>query len=239
MLVHTNAIVLHTLKYNDSSLIVHCYTQAIGKQSFLLKGILTARKGKFRTAYFQPLMLLEVVFNHKKKSGLQFLKEVKVIHPYQELYSNIKKNAIALFLSEMVYKSLGEEEENALLFAFLKHAFLWLDAHEDIANFHLIFLLKFSQFLGFYPNVENIDFPYFNLASGCFTAHPPQQNVLEGEHLEIFKSLLGMNFDVQKVPKINQHKRRELIEAMVSYFELHLLEFSTPKSLAVLHAVFD
>lgn len=239
MLIPTKAIVLHTLKYNDSSLIAHCYTEAMGKQSFLLKGVLTSRKGKFKKAYFQPLMLLEVIYNHKKNSGLQYLKEVKVIHPYQELYSNIKKNAIVLFLSEMLYKSLGEEEGNPPLFAFLEHAFLWLDTHDDIANFHLIFLLKLSQYLGFYPNVDDSNHPYFNLESGCFTIHRPKQNVLEGENVKLLRQLLGTNFDAHQLPKINQLRRRELIEAMVNYFELHLLEFSTPRSLAVLHTVFD
>lgn len=239
MLVHTKAIVLHTLKYNDSSLIAHCYTQAMGKQSFMLKGVLTSRKGKLRKAYFQPLMLLDIVFHHKKNSGLQYLKETKVIYPYQELYSDIRKNAIVLFLSEMIYKSLGEEEGNPPLFAFLEHAFLWLDTHEDVANFHLIFLLKFSQYLGFYPNTDAVNNSYFNLESGCFTAHPPQQNYIEGENVKILRQLLGTNFATKQLPKINQPRRRELIEAMVSYFELHLLEFSKPKSLAVLHAIFD
>ena len=110
MLIQTKAIVLHTLKYNDTSLIAHCYTEVLGKQSFLLKGILSARKGGIRKAYFLPMTQLEIQFQHKNKGGLNFLKEVKILHPYQQLYTDIKKNALVLFLSEIIYKSLKEEE---------------------------------------------------------------------------------------------------------------------------------
>ena len=239
MLIQTKAIVLHTIKYNDSSLIAHCYTEALGKQSFLLKGILTTKKGGLRKAYFQPLTLLDIHFNHKKKGGLNFIKEAKVLHPYQSIYSDIKKNAIALFLSEIVHKSLQEEENNPLLFAFLENSFLWLDSHENSVNFHLLFMLKFSQFLGFYPNLDQETDPYFNLESGCFCYTPPNHQYLEGECAETLKELLGMNFATEQLPKINQHTRRELINALVRYFELHLLGFSTPKSLSILHEVFD
>lgn len=239
MLIQTKAIVLHTLKYNDTSLIAHCYTEALGKQSFLLKGILSARKGGIRKAYFLPLTQLEIQFQHKNKGGLNFLKEVKILHPYQELYTNIKKNAIVLFLSEIIHKSLNEEETNPLLFEFIENALLWLDSNEDIANFHLLFLLKLTQFLGFYPYLDHEEAHYFSLESGCFTAFKPTGKHLKGNSVHLLQELLGMNFAEIKTPKINQHSRRELLEAMVNYFELHLLGFSKPKSLSILHDVFD
>ena len=239
MLIQTKAIVLHTLKYNDTSLIAHCYTEALGKQSFMLKGILSARKGGIRKAYFLPMTQLEIQFQHKNKGGLNFLKEVKILHPYQQLYTDIKKNALVLFLSEIIYKSLKEEETNPLLYEFLENAFLWLDSNEDIANFHLLFLLKLSQFLGFYPHLDQENGPYFNLESGCFTSSTPLEKHIKGNSAQLLKELLDMNFDGIKRPKINQHTRRELLEAMVNYFELHLLGFSKPKSLSILHDVFD
>lgn len=239
MLVQTKAIVLHTFKYNDASLIAHCYTEKIGKQSFLLKGILNSKKGGIRKAYFQPLIPLEILFNHKNQGGLNFIKEVKVLRPYNSLYTDIKKNAIVLFLSEIIYKCLKEEETNPLLFEFLETAFQWLDTHEEIANFHLVFLIKLTQFLGFYPYQENPEFAFFDLESGCFTDHLPTGPHLEGEIAQLFKILLGMNFADSLSLKINQQKRRVLLEALVNYFKLHLLGFSTPKSLEVLNEVFD
>lgn len=239
MITQTKAIVLHTLKYNDTSLIAHCYTEAYGKQSFLLKGILNAKMGGIRKAYFQALMPLEIQFNHKKKGGLCFLKEVKVLHSYASLHNDIKKNAIVLFLAEVLHKCLKEEEANPLLFEFLENAFLWLDSQQNTANFHLIFLLKLSKFLGFFPYLESENALFFNLESGCFTQNKPLEKHLEGESVFVLKTLLGMNFEENSFLKLNQLLRRELLNAIVRYFELHLLGFSPPKSLSILHEVFD
>ena len=140
MLVETKALVLHSIKYKDSSLIAHCYTETLGIQSFMLKGILSAKKGKIRKANFQPLTLLKLQFKRKNIGGLNFIKELRVEQPYQSIYTSIEKNTIVLFLSEVLYKSLREEESNPLLFEYLENAVLWLDSHDTVANFHLLFL---------------------------------------------------------------------------------------------------
>ena len=116
MLVETKALVLHSIKYKDSSLIAHCYTETLGIQSFMLKGILSAKKGKIRKAHFQPLTLLKLQFKRKNIGCLNFIKELRVEQPYQSIYTSIEKNTIVLFLSEVLYKSLREEETNPLLF---------------------------------------------------------------------------------------------------------------------------
>ena len=238
MLVQTNAIVLHSIKYNDSSLIAHCYTEKRGLQSFLLKGILSSKKGKIRKAHFQPLTLLELQFLHKNKGGLNFIKELKVEQPYQSIYTSIEKNTIALFLSEILYKSLREEEANPLLFEYLKNAFLWLDSHKNSANFHLLFLIKLTQFLGFYPNLEENQGDYFNLESGCFSPHQPIAHYITGNTANVLRQLLGMNFANDNLPKLNQQSRQDLLNALVQYFELHLHGFSKPKSLEILHQIY-
>lgn len=238
MLVQTKALVLHSIKYNDSSLIAHCYTERLGIQSFMLKGILSAKKGKIRKAHFQPLTLLQLQFQHKNKGGLNFIKELKVEQPYQSIYTSIEKNTIALFLSEVLYKSLREEEANSRLFEYLENALLWLDANENISNFHLLFLLKLTQFLGFYPNDQEQQGTYFNLEDGCFTSDKPLAHHLEENTAKLFKQLLGMNFATDNLLKLNQTSRRELLNALVQYFELHLHGFSKPKSLEILHQIF-
>ena len=160
------------------------------------------------------------------------------MQPYQSIYTSIEKNTIALFLSEVLYKSLREEEANPLLFEYLENAFLWLDSHDNIANFHLLFLLKLTQFLGFYPNTQEEQGNYFNLEDGCFSLHKPLEHHLEGSTAMLLKQLLGMNFAADNMPKLNQTLRRELLEALVQYFELHLHGFSKPKSLEILHQIF-
>jgi DNA repair protein RecO (recombination protein O) len=239
MLVKTKAVVLHTLKYGDSSLIAHCYTQTLGKQSFILKGILSAKKGSIRKSQFQVLTQLEILFDHKNNGKLQFLKEVKVIHPYQTIPNRIEKNAMAQFLAEILKNAILEEEANPSLYVFLETALHWLDSNDEISDFHLIFLINLTKYLGFFPNNEPLDALYFNLETGCFNALLPREHYIDGYQIPVFRELLGMNFGEVLSLKLNRIKRRELLETLIRYFELHLLGFSKPKSLQILNEIFD
>ena len=136
----TKAIVLSALKYSESSLIVKCYTEKLGIKTYLIRGVLKNKKGSIKAAYFQPLTQLTLEANHKQKSNLHSLKEVHISHPYKSIHTDIVKQSIVLFLSEILSSSIQEEEENTVLFEYLETAFLWLDAHDKIANFHLLFL---------------------------------------------------------------------------------------------------
>ena len=239
MLVKTKAIVLNTIKYSDSSLIAHCYTKALGRQSFMLKGILSAKKGAIRKSQFQVLSQIEILFDHKKNGKLQFLKEVKITYPYVSIPNRIEKNALAQFLAEILKNSILEEEENPSLFTFLETAFEWLDSNDEISNFHLVFLINLTKYLGFFPNEDDSEALYFNLETGCFSSVLPFEKHIEGEQVLIFKELLGMNFGGIIKRKLNRTKRRELLETLIEYFELHLLGFSKPKSLQILNEIFD
>jgi DNA repair protein RecO (recombination protein O) len=239
MLVRTKAIVLHTLKYSESSLIAHCYTQSNGKQSFILKGILTAKKGSIRKAQFQALTQLEILFNHKNNGKLQFLKEAKVIAPYQTIPNTIEKNALVQFLAETLKSAILEEDANPSLYIFLETALNWLDSHDDISDFHLVFLINLTKYLGFFPNDEPQNAPYFNLETGCFDIGLPREKHIEGAQVPVFRKLLGMNFGGNINLKLNRSKRRELLDTLLHYFELHLLGFSKPKSLQILNEIFD
>ena len=149
MQVNTKAIVLTSLKYGDSSLIVKAFTASDGLKSYLLKGVLAAKKGKLKTAYFQPLTQLEIVAYHKNKGTLESIREAKIDYHYQTLHTDIAKNAITMFLAEMLGNSIHEEERNEGLFEFLEASLQWLDAHDDISNFHLYFLLRLTKYFGF------------------------------------------------------------------------------------------
>ena len=239
MLVRTKAIVLNTIKYSDTSLITHCYTEVLGRQSFILKGILTVKKGSIRKSQFEVLSQLEILFDHKKNRKLQFLKEVKVIYPYVTIPNKIEKNALAQFLAETLKNAIIEEEANPSLYVFLETAFHWLDSHDEISNFHLIFLINLTKYLGFFPNEDHSDALYFNLETGCFDSIMPKEKHIDDDQLVLFKKILGMNFGGILVHKLNRTKRRELLETLIQYFELHLLGFSKPKSLQILNEIFD
>lgn len=239
MQITTKAIVLSSLKFGDTSLIVKAFTLADGLQSYLLKGILTARKSRLKAAYFQPLTQLEIVANHKYKGTLESIREARVNYHYQNIYSDITKNSIALFLAEMLTRSISEREEDTGLFEFMEASLQWLDTHDKISNFHLFFLLQLTKFLGFFPDTSNTEMKYFGLQEGKFIRTPGSGPIIEGNTLIFFKKFLGTNFDSIHTVKMGKMERQELLQNLVVYFELHLHGFKRPRSLAVLNEVFN
>lgn len=238
MQVTTKAIVLSSLKYGDTSLIVKAFTQSDGLKSYLLKGILTSKKGKLKPGLFQPLTQLEIVAVHKNKGTLESIREAKVVQHYQTLQTDIVKNSLVLFLAETLSIAIQEEEENLGLFEYLTYAFYWLDTRESNPNFHLLFLLHLTKYMGFYPETSDAEMPYFDLLEGCFLASPTLNPMLNGIALKNFKQFLGINFDGLFSVKLNNDQRQDLLKKLLLYFELHLQGFRMPKSLAVLNAVF-
>jgi len=237
MVATTKAIVLSTIKYSDYDIIVKCYTE-LGVKSYLVKNIFKQRKGKLSPAFFQPLTQLEITANYNPNKTLHFINEVTVNYSYTTISTDVAKQTIAVFLSEVLTKALREEEANEKLFAYLEIVFKWLDTHSMSANFHLLFLMNLTKYLGFYPEKENGSL-YFDLEAGKFSNHRSSNQYISGENLVHFKTLLGTNFDVLHELKFNKNVRQMILEYLIQYFQLHLPGFSKPKSLEVLKAVFS
>lgn len=240
MLVATKAIVLSSIKYGDNSLIVKCITEKSGCKSYMLRGVLSSKRGKIRKSFFQPLSQLNIIAKHNSKGNLNSIKEVELAYSYKSIYSNIYKQSIAIFLSEMLSSALQEEEENQTIFQYIEASLTWLDLHDNFANFHLLFLLNLTKYLGFYPDSLNYKFNYFDLEQGVFTKKEDfGKYLIKGVVLVDFKMILGINFDELDRVKLNAQKRQEILVVLIQYFELHLTGFKTPKSLEVLKAVFE
>lgn len=238
MIEVTKAIVIKTIKYGDTSLIATCYTQKSGIKSYMLKGILTAKKGKIKSAYFQPLSQLIITANHNNKGNLNSIRDIELSSFYQTIYSEIKKQTIALFLAEVLSYSIQEEEKNEALFEYLETSLNWLDTHSDAANFHLLFLFNLTKYLGFYPEPNNFNYNYFDLLEGQFS-NTRSSNVIFGEDIVHFKKLFGINFDAMHTIGLNGESRQSILVSLLLYFELHLSGFKRPKSLNILKSVFS
>lgn len=234
----TKAIVLHAIKYKDTSLIVKCYTEKHGNQTYLLKGILGNKKGKIKAAYFQPLNILDIVASTSKNGELHYIKEVANIYHYKNIYSSIVKQTIILFLSEVLQMSLKEESEHKELFEYIKYSLVWFDAQNKVANFHLLFLFKLTKFLGFFPNLEGHNKKYFDLKDGIYT-DTFDFECIEGENLTIFKQLEGIKFDEVSMQYFSNIERQNLLDLMLRFYELHIANFRKPKSLDILKSIFE
>jgi DNA repair protein RecO (recombination protein O) len=237
--ITTKAIVLNAIKYSESSLIVKCFTKDDGLKSYLLRGILKPKKKGITAAYFQQLTQLKIVANHNTKNALNSLKEVHVENPYKTIYTNIVKQTIVLFLSEVLANTIQEEEKNEHLYHFLETAFIWLDVHDKIANFHILFLLNLTKFLGFYPDTNYANKNGFHLKEGYFTEFTSEKNIISGNQLYQFKKCLGINFDELEKVSFSKKERQLVLQTIIRYFELHLDGFRNPKSLPILEAVFN
>jgi len=229
--------VLTALKYGESDLIVKCFTEE-GVKSYLLKRILRTKSKKINVAYFQPLTQLRITANHNTKGNLNSIREAGINHLYQSISHNVFKQSMVLFLAEILAHSLFEEERNPELYEYIETALIWLDTHEKTSNFHILFLLNLTKYLGFYPETVNRNYAYFDLKEGIFTNNNPLNNSVSGEKLILFKSLIGINFDVIGQLGLNSRSRNIMIDILLDYYELHLPAFKKPKSLNVLKEVF-
>ncbi|UZO82049.1 DNA repair protein RecO [Aquimarina sp. ERC-38] len=238
MIITSEAIVISSLKYGDSHLIVHLYTEASGLRSYLIRGVLKSKKGRMRASLFQPLTILDIVASHKDKGNLERLREAKIGMPYKTIHTDFIKNSIVFFIAEIIKNSVKEEESNPSLFNYIKTSLTWLDVHHEVANFHVTFTVKLTQYLGFYPDTSTKKTEYFNLMTGNFQDTYESGHTRRGEAIEAFKLFLGTNFDDCNRIKLTRAMRNEILEVMLLYFELHLHGFKKPKSLQVLNEIF-
>ncbi|WP_248724749.1 DNA repair protein RecO [Seonamhaeicola sp. ML3] len=239
MLTATKAIVLSKIKYKDYDLIVKCYTEQYGILSFIIKGVLRSKKGNAKAAYYQLLSNLQLVIQYKNNRSLQTIKETKPNYIYSNLHSNVLKSSIVMFLAEILSSALQEEEQNETLFSYIETTLLWLDSHSDYANFHLLFLLNLTKYLGFYPDTSNIECDFFNLNEGIFEFEKTNKYCISGDNLTLLKTLLGTTFDKLSNVKINSQQRQSFLNMILLYFELHLGNFKHPKSLKIFNQVFN
>lgn len=241
MLAKTQAIVLRSLKYGEAKMIVDMFTRSHGRLSFIVS-IPKSAKSKIKKQFFQPLSLLEIEADVRPKSQLQKLADARLAHPYSSIPFDPHKLAIALFVSEFLYHALRSEQQNAPLFDYVANGVRWLDGQEaHFANFHLVFLMRLSRFLGFYPNIEHYETgEYFDLRESIFVAHPPvHRDFLYPHEAEKIRLLMRMDFPTMHLFRMSHQDRNRLLEVSLAYYRLHLPDFPELRSLSVLQELYQ
>ncbi|MEI7725166.1 MAG: DNA repair protein RecO [Bacteroidota bacterium] len=256
MLHSTKGIVFHSLKYSETSIIVKIYTELFGLQSYLFKGIRNA-KSKIKPGLFQSMTLLDLVVYHKEKQSLQSVKEVHLAHPYKTIPFDIRKSSVTLFINELVYKAIREEEANPDLFGFLWQICLQLDeTDESVSFFHILFALQLMHHLGIFPQDNHSSrFPVFNMREGLFQASVPgHPHYLDPANSLLFHNLIatcdggggrGHGRDVacnvstscNVSAGMSSEIRNQLLETILVYYQLHLPGFRGVQSHHILHDV--
>lgn len=239
----TRGIVLRTVKYGETSLIVNVYTELFGLQAYLVQGVRTStKKGSGKANYFFPGAVLDMVVYHHALKQLQRIKEFKWAWLYRRTLQEVVRNSVLLYMMELVQKCIRQPEHNPELFAFIEDALLHLDDAEGtvLANFPLYFSIHLSSFFGFRINDEDAGTSaYLDLREGRFVHTPPtHRQILEGEAVTTMAELLKV-MQPQELKEIPLHhqQRRLLLETLEQYYALHMPEFGKMKSLSVLQEV--
>ncbi len=239
----TRGIVLRTVKYGETSIIASIFTELFGIQSYIVNGVrITSKKGSGRANLFQPGALLELEAYHNDLKNLQRLKDYKWAFVYENIFFNVYRNAVALFMIELLQRSLKQPEPNAELFHFVEDAFIHLDKSGDTeaANFPLYFALHLSGFYGFrFADRFSEEARYLDLQEGVFVPERPLHSwYLDEQESSIVSHLLKvMQPSELSQLRLNQELRRKLLHAIETFYSLHIQDFGQMKTLPVLEAV--
>ncbi len=250
MFCKTEALVLHTIKYGEQKLIVDMFTREHGRLSFIVQ-IPKTGKGKLKKQYFQPLTMLSVETDVRPQVRLQRLREVSILIPFTSIYISPVKLSLCLFLSDFLYHALKGEQQNEPLFDYVTTSLQWLDGRErDFANFHLVFLMHLSRFLGFYPNLNRDEWNstpyvsdrslYFDLRAATFCSDPPpHRDFLMPDEASVLQLMMRMDYPTMHLFRLNRQQRNRCIEIALLFYRLHLPDFPDLRSLEVLRELWD
>jgi len=239
MLEKTEAFVLHSFRYGESKMIVDLFTRQHGRLSFVI-GLPKTSKGKLKKQYFQPLTLLSIECDVRPQQQLQKLRDAAIRTPLLTLQSEPSKLAIGLFLAEFLYHALKGEQRNEALYDYVTSSLQWLDSRDShFANFHLVFLMRLSRFLGFYPNMEEGN-RYFDLRAGTFCSAPPlHRDFLMPDEARALQLMMRMDFANMHLFRMNRQQRNRCVEVAIQFYRLHLPDFPDLRSLEVLRDLWD
>jgi DNA repair protein RecO (recombination protein O) len=238
----TKGIVLRTVKYGETSVVVTVLTELFGVQAYMVNGVRSSKKSTSKANLFQPGAILDLVVYHHEQKSIQRIREFSWSVIYQQVLTDVIKNSIALYLVELLYKCLKQPEKNEALFYFTEDMLQHLDNADRLvtANVPLYFALNLPHFLGFrmnddYDEQQNI----LDLQEGSFITERPLHNYyIEGENARLTSQLLKVMQPAELAGFPLHHEvRRKLLQYYHSYYALHIQDFGEMKTMAVLQDV--
>ena len=237
----TQGIVLQSLRYGDTSLIVKVFTRESGLKSYMVKGAFN-HNAKNRVALFQNLHLINYIeVGNPKKSTLGYLKDVQLKYVYHSLPFVMYKSSIVMYISELLSKTLTEQEKNEPLYDFIEQSLLWLDLVEtDYANFPLYFTLELTRHIGFYPKLNYEQGFCFDMMEGLFVHdYPIHPYYLDNASATILSHFLDAGIDEACRLPLNVSQRREILDGIITFMRLHAPVIKGFKSHEVLKTVLE
>lgn len=233
-------IVINVIKYNDKHNIAHIYTDKLGMLAFLVRQG-TTHASRMRNAMFMPLSLIGFEARLQPGRELGTLHDVRRTAVLMSIYSDPMKNAVAMFVSELLSHTIQEHEQNMVLYSYIKSCILRLEeSRASIANFHICFLYQLGQFIGIQPDIDSYHEGYwFNMSEGVYTQHPHAgAKMLPPSQAQVLPLLSRMTFDNMHHFKFTREQRNEMLEIILGYYRLHHSTLGTLRSPEVLKQLF-
>jgi DNA repair protein RecO (recombination protein O) len=237
MLHTTRGIVLRVVKYRETSVVAAVFTELFGLQSYLVNGARSSKSNKANL--LQPANMLELVVYHNAQKNLQRMAECRLAYIYRAVHFDVVRNMVTLYMVELLLHVLQQPEANAALYLFVESTLKALDTSPDIAaNLPLYFTLKIGALSGFRLNGNySAQTSYLDLQEGIFTSRTPAHPYYLDPALSEYSSRLMQAATPEEASQLplNRHTRRQLLNAYMDYFALHLPDFKPMKSIAILH----
>jgi DNA repair protein RecO (recombination protein O) len=219
MLANTHGIVFRFVKYGDTSIIVTIFTAQFGLQAYIVNGA-RSKTGKGKIALYQPLTPLDLVVYHKETTTIMRIKEAKCLYPYRHVGVDVRKTTIALFIEELINKTIKEESHAGELCDFLIESLITLDQLDRSENFHLIFMVQLSKHMGFQPQT---------------VAEVLGGRVMDFAEENALTQMLNADYNSEIV--ISNVQRRSVLDALLRFYSMHIDNFGQMKSLSVLREI--
>lgn len=242
----TDAIILRAFMFSDNKMMVDSLSREEGRTSYVLKTG-KSRSTKNRQQIFQPLSILELTTEKKNNTNnLSTIKEAHVCTPFTSIPFDPYKLAISMFLAEFLCNVTWSERDSEVLYDYISESILWLDnASSGFSNFHLVFMMRLTRFVGFYPNMEDFhNGCSFDMLNGCFTETPvayesaKRKDMLGPDDTQKMYTLMRMNYGNMHLFKMSRSERNRCLDVIIDFYRLHIPDFRDMKSLPILRELF-
>jgi len=236
MLTKTGAIVLRSFKYGESKIIVDFLTLSEGRLSCIVT-VPKSSKAGIRKQWFQPMTVLDIEYDMRGGARLGRIRNARMAMPYATVPFEPYKLSIALFIAEFLYYATRAEQQNPNLFAYIRHSMAWLDGcARSYSNFHLVFMIRLTRFIGFFPNVDDYHAGYsFDMRQACFTPYAPlHSDCLCAGDASRMVSLMRMNYESMHLFRMSHEDRNRIADLILRYYRLHVPGFPELRSLQVM-----
>ncbi|GHV01298.1 DNA repair protein RecO [Bacteroidia bacterium] len=233
-------IVLHSIRYGESGLVVYLLTRGHGRMTYMVGGVRSASSKGNKAAFFQPMFPVEFEGLERPGAEMHRMRDLRSPAVLRSVPFDSRKSAITLFMAEVVYRLVREVEPNAPLYDFLESSVLALDGMEEgIANFHLWFLVRLSAFIGFHPGNEYLDGGWFDIAEGLFSARAPSHALaLAPRNAELLHLMMEADAAALAAIPLSGQRRSEFLTGMLAYLGYHLDAVHNIRSVEILKEIF-